>query len=839
MGNHTVRAGRRALASVALATVLLSSVPAALSAQSRDVRSVARLFVSDGVAGRFGEPVCSDTVDLAPHAEAAYTQTLLDRSAGDDAPLVVDAGGLLTPHGVARFAARDLPDALVTLVHELGYDALAFGENDLGAPRPRMIELARRLAAGGVPYVASNLSCDDDAAALCEGVIDASDAPLLVHTGTVQAAFLAMLDADVLGRVAPDRAEGLRVAPIPDALPPMVRAARAAGAELVVVVLAVTADEAFTVARTLPEDARPDLLLLAGEGDDLLFARPATVVPAIVSAPPGSGAEVLVGRSEAQRHGFELLALPLTEEGVAPAAPVTHFLETVGPAYCDAWGRALPGGHLSRGMGPTSVAALAAQVVREHAGADVAFLNADAIDASFRAADARQLSASDLYIALEYDEPIVVADVPASWLAEAWPRLERHRVLSPGLGTDEDDPPATPLEEQAAREDEEAAEDDEEEDEQLVATNDGTGTEAPPETGDGEEESPEDALAHLRVRGRPPVAHTTYRVATIRFLAEGGDDALPELPEGSEWHMLGEPLADGTFHYDSLRDVVLAALEPTSTRDPRDVRPSPNDAPEWIVRGAVDASFSGSSVSNPAGYDAALLATEAAIAMGIVADVHLDATAPDWTWESRALARYRTQWAPSTDPGTAGAFTEAADQIQIRSLLSYRGLRRSEHAFYIPDGYVEGFLESEFTRPDARTYHWMLFRPTAGLRFPLTTDLDVKLQAGVQSQLLDPTAQFDFGAGASILLRPWTVFELGERTLTFEGNVDFFATSLGNQNFWQTRGQLDLSLDLAGPLALTFGGTMYLQQNGTQDLGATFTATAGLRVAAVTRAVGP
>ncbi len=826
----------------ALGCALLLAITSTAHAQDdgqemgRRVRSVARVIVSDDIGGQFAEPECHDGELVRTHATSAFTGVFMERGAGSDEPLVVDAGGLLTPHGVARFAARDLPDTLVQLVVGLGYDALALGEHDLGAPRARMIELARRLGDAHVPYVASNLSCDGAADALCDTIVDQQDPPFRIRVGAENAAFLAFLDTDVLQRVAPDRREGITIEPIPVVLPEAVRVARLAGATLVVAVLAVTSDEALTIARRLPPDARPDVLVLAGEGDELLFARPATVVPPIVSAPPGSGVELLVGQSDELRHGFEMLARPLELEGSRPAPPVDAFVEAVGHAYCEAWGRALPGGHLAREIGPTEIAELAARIVREHAHADVSFLNIAAIDESFVAATPTQLSASDFYIALSYDEPIVVADVSAEWLAEAQSRLASHRVVAPGLGTDDTDDAVAPGDEDNDQDTE--GEGDEDDDDPSLGTDPAEDT----SSDSGEEDTPDQSA--MRVRGRPAVSGpgASYRVATIRFLAEGGDGSLPPLPAGSEWHTLGVVLPDGTFHYDSLRDVVIHALEPEDARDPRDARPSPNDTPEWVVRGSLDGNFAGSSVSNPAMYEDALLATDTAISLGAVGDVRVDATAPDWTWENRLLARYRTQWTPSDTPGEAGKFVEASDQIQLRTLLSYRGWRPHPSEFYIPDAYAEAFIESEFTRPDgpmARQWHWFLVRPTVGLRFPLATELSVKLQAGFQSQVFAPDGAPAFGLGASVQLRQWQILNAGGRSLTADGYIDFFDVSFFDQAHVQVRGQLDLALDLAGPLAITLGTTLYLQQDGSAQLGTAIAATAGLRLSAVTRVIGP
>ncbi len=764
---------------------MVSSVAAITEAQeARDVVPVARVVATAGVAGRFAEARCTGGEQLVPHPGAGFTAALTAPSEASGETLRIDTGGLLSPHGVLRFANRDLPDAVAELVVGLGYGALAFGENDLGAPRARTLLVAEALRGRGVEYVATNLRCEGDHP-LCAVLRDAREVTPIQPLGGERAAFLAFMDPDVLARVAPDRSEGLSIQPIDESLTAAVRTARAQGATLVVAVVDVTSDQAFDLAGALPDDARPDVLLVADAGARLLFARPASVVPAIISPPPGSGVEVLVGRSDEMTRGFEMLAVPLSTEGaIAPA--LTRFLEVAGDPYCAAWGRALPGGRLDRPLEVPHLAELSSQIVREFAGADVAFLNTDVIDAGFRTVDPEQLSASDLYIAIEYDEPLVVADVPARWLREALDRAADHRVLTPGL------------------------------------ENDGDGTE----------------VESLRIRGRPPVPNATYRVTTIRFLAEGGDDALPPLPEGSAWQTLTH-VVDGETRYHSLREVVIDALDREDARDPRDARVAPGDAPEWVLRGTLDGDFAGTSTENPVGYDAALLATETSIAMGLTLDLEAIASAPDWSWESRLTGSFRTQWAPSSEPGVAGVFVEAQDQIQLRSMVSYRGLRSDPSAVYIPDLYIEAFAESEVTRPETREFHWLLLRPTAGVRFPLTPEFELKLQAGVQGQALESGAEAEFGAGASVRLNSWTIFTDDIRSLTAEGMADFFCADLFDQNRWQLRSSLDLALDLVGPLALTFGGTLYMQDDAGQGVGLSFSATAGLRLSAVSRTVGP
>jgi len=211
-----------------------------------------------------------------------------------------------------------------------------------------------------------------------------------------------------------------------------------------------------------------------------------------------------------------------------------------------------------------------------------------------------------------------------------------------------------------------------------------------------------------------------------------------------------------------------------------------------------------------------------------------------WSWENSGVLRYRSQWTPSTTPGVTGEFVEAVDQIQVRSLGAWRGLRGRPDEWYVPDAYLEVFLESELTPvPEVRAWHWMLLRPTIGARFPLTTELELKLSTGFQVQVLQPHNEAEFGVGAVITLRPWDLARIDDRHVTLQGLLDFFAMDLFDQNRWQLRGTFDAAFDLAGPLALTLGVRLYLQQESGRDVGVALDATAGLRLGWLGRAVGP
>jgi hypothetical protein len=734
-------------------------------------RTIARVIASGGTGRRFGHPVCRYGETLESSADALYTYALHREARSPDRPMVLDTGGLLAPHGIIHYAASTDPDALVELVAGLGYRALAFGVEELGAPREILIPVIRGLRRHRIPSIASNLHCVEEAVPLCEVLVDASDGPSIHAVGAQRMAVLAFLPDNATHRVAPELASGIVIEPIATALPRAVRRARGRGASVVVAVVGVTAAHALEMAQALPPDGRPDLVVLAGTGD-LLFARPASVVPPVVQPPEDDAVEILV-REGLLRAGYEMVAQPLGGRGIDAAPQVRDFLERIGDRLCEEWGRTLGGGRLSRPIDARGLGELVAGILLETADADVAIVSLGVLDARWRPSREDALTTSDIYIALEDDEPLVAAEVPSRWLTEVARSAGERGLLLAGLA----------WEGRAAQ-----------------------------------------------VRGRALQSRAKYRVVTVRFLARGGNQALPALPNGVAW----EPVASAT-----LRSIVLEYLRTRTDLDPRDALPDPRTAPEWILRGDLDGTFSGSSIGNPARYDSSLLNRGSTIALGIEISLRAEANAPDWSWENHGVVRYRAQWAPSSTPGTAGAFQEAVDQIQTRSLGAWRGLRPRPSDWFVPDLYVEVFLESEISQPAARAWHWMLVRPTIGARFRLATELEVKLSTGFQGQLLEPGGEAELGVGAVITLRPWDLFRIEDRYATIEALVDWFMVDLGDQNRWQLRSTFDARFDLAGPLALTLGIRLYAQQERGQQVGIALDATAGFRIGWLGRAVGP
>lgn len=327
----------RAIASIAL-IAFASFFGARAHAQPRP-QTLMRVLATSGVEGRFGTPVCDSGRDLVPHPSALFTYALSRQSEAGDRPLIVDTGGLFEPSGVARFAQEHDPEALAELASSLGYRVLSLGERDLAAERTLIAPVFAALHRRGIPVVASNLRCAGDAQLLCEVVTDESDTPISIESGDQTVSVLGFLDPSVLARVSPDRAEGIVITPIAEALPQAVRRARLQS-EIVIAVLPLGTDEAIALTEEMDERDRPDLVILASSHSRLLFARPVSVVPPIVAAPASETVEVIIQEPSFERPGvLGTLAHPLGQHGITVGEPVLDFLDDIGPAYCATWGR--------------------------------------------------------------------------------------------------------------------------------------------------------------------------------------------------------------------------------------------------------------------------------------------------------------------------------------------------------------------------------------------------------------------------------------------------------------------------------------------------------------------
>lgn len=748
-----------------LALSLVAS--ASLTASAQELRDLAHIVATGGVAGELAIPVCQGT--SLEHGELARRAVLQ----ASQSAIRLDTGGLLARYGVARFAADRDPGALVELVQGLGFHALAFSETDLGDPRRLLLARARALRDVGVPYLATNLRCQESASEVCDALLTGHAGVPIIQRGGSRVAVLSYLQPSALQRVGPDRAQGLRLEPMTESIRNGVRAARAQGADVVVAIIdagygADAVARAMSATEPLASEDKPDVALVAGAGTQLLFARPTSFRPAIAAAPTRSASDIHVRHNGSS---FDILVRPSDDtETVHPA--FERFVERIGPAYCEALGRDLPGGRLDSerdAIDPAQLTTLVGDVMRESAIADVAVMNRSAIDErwSLRGSDA--LTESDINIGVQYDEPLMVATVPATWLRDL-ARAQNAGLMTRGLTIN----------------------------------------------------NPFATTEKIKVNSRLLDLEANYHVVTIRFLAEGGDHGM--LPTGVEW----EQLEDQT-----LRSVMREYLQEPREGDPRDV-PDPADRLEWTFRINTDATFAGSAVRDPGGYAEGPLQNANQVQLGLNAIVGLNALSRRAAWENLitgTITGAATSESSGFDEGadqivyrTSGnyrGFRADNDELYVPDLV-IEGLLRTE--FTRQQERDRHFLNMRFTAG----LQWRLHLK---VKVKLLGGFEVLEAADDDLRSVEP------GLGGQLIIDPWVLMREGLRKLTLATTVDYFTSGLGDRNRHLLQGLFDLQFNLNRYFALALNVTLYGLKEADNDFSFAAQTTAGIRIGWVGRRV--
>ncbi|MGB0679893.1 MAG: hypothetical protein ACPGUV_09555 [Polyangiales bacterium] len=485
-----------------MASGLSAFIPQAAVAQSGAARSPLpglQLLVSAGIEGRLFEPSCDAGQVWQPTAAATYLQALValrqqaatqPASASDSTraavtdSLLFDAGDLLAPDGVMQAATQFAPEAVARWVAALDYQALALGAATLAQPRWQTQKLAEALARRGIPLIASNLHCKPSARALCQALTDAGDGISMLRAGRRRIALLSLLSPAVLPVLAPSEQRGLALYPLRPALRRLSRAARQRGAKLVVASVDFGPgvdpfDQALQLVEGLPPSARPDVLLLARGGQQLRFARPATMTPPIVAPQPGQVTLIEVHREAFFDFEVSLKVRTLRRKQM-DAAALTALHRQLRRPLCDRFGHTVTRSGDDKFWRGETLLRTAVWAARQQARAEVALVPWSLVHAEQRTAPSTPLRALDLLQALHRDAHWVVADVDAAWLRSVQESNGSERWLSLGLTS---------------------------------------------------------ASGALRVNGRPLIDGSRYRVLTTRTLAFGQAEPLPPGPEWREAHL--------------------------------------------------------------------------------------------------------------------------------------------------------------------------------------------------------------------------------------------------------------------------------------------------------------
>ncbi len=768
-----MRAGPPRSTIAALAALVAAGEPARAGAPPVEV-----LFHAD-LDGRFASPACGkpgaprpDYASVVAALNAARTPGTIALLGGNWSGPDPFAAALLGP------AARQA-GALAAILADARYDAIAIGHDELALEDATLDALLPRLAAAGLPLLATNLTCDARRPACA-----ALRRELLVRRGDRTIGILATISPSVLSGIPPGRMAGISLADPATALREGVTRLRKAGAGLVVAITdgprdVRALDELDSLARHLAGGPAPDLLLAAGVADEA-SGRPIELLrrqgaPPAVGSPTGTAglARVRLG------DGATVDTVDILAPAAAPEPGIEARLRAVENTFCAEAGRAVAPAPIKGTMSRDDFITYVLEVLRRRAGAEIALINRAAVkrapfplDGTFTEGELeRALPYAAVIGAARVQGPVVDSMIGA---ALANPKLAAVGLTHAGGG--------------------------------------------------------------LQVNGRPLDKARAYRVATIAFVAAGGDGifaphALPFAP------LPGSPDLRATVAQ-FLRTRTGAEDGDPTVNTATDFGRPPVDRPLIVLLADGEFDLSSTAISNGPGYtDTQLTRAQQSLVKG-EATLVAQLRQPRHEADARFDAQYG--WTRTEPSGMPAVAAESVDLITAIVNYSYRGLhdwRRFPKPF-IPDPYARVWLESEFTRPEltatqTRAYHHLQLTPTAGAQLTLTPRLRVRGGAGAQDELLAPA---DMGGGwhavieAGATLDPTAIATWGPLAVRLEGLFNYDFVDPTNTRQHQLRGSAKLSVPLVPTLFLTVGLEAFAVQRQELGWGTSYDTTIGLRL---------
>lgn len=692
--------------------------------------------------------------------QVGYVRTLAELSQGGRlaAPVVLSAGDAIFPGSLSRYLLRSGEEGarnLVDLLNAIQVDAQSLGNRELSAPRGELMEVVRAAGERGLDLQAANLRCENfgGAEAICEmtgGLVGPHFK--VVERGGVRIAIASLLAPHLLEPLTRAQRQGLALAEPAAVLPELLRAMRAE-ADLTVVQYHAREADALDGAYALASEIEGIDLMVAshlfdegrqGEGPLGLARAEGTGTP-IVSADSGAfhvhTVELRLSTVAGTTRIGEVRPRRVSVSEMPEDRITREVLEVVADAYCEDWGQPLAGSASFAGAFEAGdLQTFVMNVMRFSAGVEVALVNAGAFRDRGQFPLSGELTLADVYSAMPFDNEVVVAELSGAALKRVAAQLGR-KLLSTGLSKKGDE---------------------------------------------------------VRINGRAVVEDRLYTVVLNDFLAVGGDgvigsDALENARVFAPQWASGAPgIAELVVHYvnevmptgPGASDAQGAGLSPVASF------PDLHRKFLWTYTGSINASYNQVAVTNPqvggaAGYDQSQLAVASTDQVNLEGRVGARADSRDHGWDTDLVMQYATARLADTE---GASFEETRDLIRLRS--QYRSLALRSWLggrWYVPGPLVEGQVESEFDRPETRTWHRFDARGIVGLSFKLAEPLDVKVGMNIRRDLNDPGGLASWGLNTGYALRRINLIDVLGRPIQFESELEYFYNGIGQNNVHELR----------------------------------------------------
>ena len=662
------------------------------------------LFTSD-LDGRLADGPCDaqpdDRAFLPRIAAAVGRERGAAASAGLQPPVLLDTGDGLYPSPLLNDIGErpESAAALAQALRRTGYDALALGDLTTAVPRAGLFGVARAARTAGVPFLASNFVCGEDADEQeCQsGITGQVSDHVIVVRGDLRIGVANILPVSLATSIPVRTLAGAELRDAVEAAREQVRALRQAGVNAVVLISQL--DTAATAPRNTLE------LLSALEGDD----RPDVALAASLSGmvvrmhAPGSGTPVLatpsgtLGRALLQRvDGRWIVEDATSVELPATGDPaLTTTVSGWNGAFCRDNAQPLARGQLAAELDRAAFAQLVLRSMREQNRAEIAFINRRAIAAANIFPLHGQLTAAQVQRALPFTTEIRTATVRGADMAVLAPTiLDSPAAYSVGI------------------------------------------------------ERVDDVLL---INGRPVNPDGRYRIATTLFVSRGGDGIVTA--EAARWREA--PAApEGENELDAR---VVRWLQSERSAEPYNPDQPLNlhRRALWYGSLTIDGGLSLATVrdnnwvdnddgSRSRRYDQAQLNRQGVLDLRMAAEGRFGLTSRGHAWDNLLRLQYGRQRLETEVGSDDYDWAESNDLILFRSAYDMDYLRDVvlDGAWYGPTIFLEYQLESEFyherSAGDEDSPHFLEMTGLLGLKLKPNAWFRLSVAGGIRSMVTDP-----------------------------------------------------------------------------------------------------
>lgn len=739
-----------------------AATPGAPAPQTRPRRL--RLGVFGDLDGHLFDPNCRENrtgaANLAhlvgdiERARAAWQQ-----EAGIPMP-VVGIGDVLGTGAIGRFilGAEDRGAAEFSrTLARINPALIGIGNGELSVPPAQFHRYLNAARAAGLHVGTANLACEATGAVACAGGPDQSRR--IIDVGGLKVGLYTLQYDDLAAKVEAEHLAGLEFTDPADATYDAIKDLRDGGAELIVAVVhrgghgapeeellqmaeVLRGDVDLIVSDGVPSGSKLPRVLRVGEG------RKTTTVVSVLAGRTRWYEVDLALSADGHIDDATVHAHAATAKTAPDPAARTWLLETR-TAYCAKWSKPIGSFQLARPMSFADFRSLVLHVMREAAGADVAFINTGAFETRHAFPLAGNITLDDLNRIFRFANKVVTYKISGE-------ELEGYLAADPG-------------------------EDGGKRDLSFV----------------GAEVRDDDTLY---VNGRRLDYRLNYRVVTIDFLAHGGDGTI-EPVQDTELVRAGA----ATLLMEHLQRW-LAQHSGKPMKTPSKAFASLWDKPLWRMRWDTRTELSDSRYGNPAGYQDVRLTNLNAVNLNIFADIGLRMNTRNHGWSNRLLVDYsQTKGADTSfDPPAEYTFVNS-DELRGETSYEFRWLRDTllGRKWWAPLLVAYARLRTEVDVPAAQKYRQFDIEALGGAAWELGP-LELRLSVGLNRELLriDPGPYNRAMFAVGYFLERYPVLEVSQSHIYLQLEGDVRVKGPGGDNRQEFYFNNLVSFEILGPLEI-------------------------------------